>query len=69
MTLKTQPTAMPTRKLMAVIISGAILGGAQAALSVLWPDHPFAPLMEQVDIWIQAGVMIIAGYMVRERDA
>lgn len=68
MTLKTQPTKMPTRKIAAVIISGALLGATQAALDLLWPDHPFAPLMEQADIWIQMGVMALAGYMVRERE-
>lgn len=67
MTLKTQPSKMPTRKIAAVIVSGAVLGAAQAALDLLWPDHPFAPLMEQADIWIQMGVMALAGYMVRDR--
>ena len=50
MTLKTQPSKMSTRKIAAVIVSGAVLGAAQAALDLLWPDHPFAPLMEQADI-------------------
>lgn len=67
MTLKTQPTKLPTRKIAAVIISGAVLGGAQAALDMFWPDHPFAPLMEQADIWLQLGIMALAGYMVRDK--
>ena len=68
MTLKTQPTKMPTRKIAAVIISGALLGAVQSGLDLLWPDHPFAPLMEQFDIWIQMGVMVAAGYMVKDRE-
>jgi hypothetical protein len=67
MTLQNQPTKMPTRKIMAVILSGMVLGGVQSALSIFWPDHPFAPLMDQFDIWIQAGVMIASGYLVKEK--
>lgn len=66
--LKNQATRRPARKIMAVIISGAILGGVEAGLNLLWPDHPFTPLMEQFGLWIQAGVMIAAGYLVKERE-
>ena len=66
--LKNQPTAFPTRKVLAVIVSGMILGAVQSLLQLTWPDHPFQPLMEQFDIWIQAGVMIAAGYFVREKQ-
>lgn len=68
MTLKNQPTAMPNRKIMAVIISGMIVGGIQSALGIFWPDHPFAPIMSELDMWIQFGVMAFAGYMVKEKD-
>lgn len=67
MALQDQPTRLPTRKILAVIVSGAVLGAVQSALNLLWPDHPFAPIMDQADIWIQAGVMALAGYMTRER--
>jgi hypothetical protein len=66
--LKNQPTKLPTRKILAVIVSGAILGGVQSALAIFWPDHPFMGLMEQADIWIQAGVMVLAGYLTREKE-
>lgn len=65
--LKSQASTMPTRKIMAVIISGAVLGGIEAGLDLLWPAHPFAPLMEQFGLWVQAGVMIAAGYLVKDR--
>lgn len=65
--LKTQPTKLPTRKILAVIFSGAILGAAQSALSLFWPDHPFAPFMQEVDIWLQGIIMVMAGYFTKER--
>lgn len=67
MTLTNQQSKLPNRKIAAVIISGMIIGGAQSALQLLWPEHPFAGVMDQLDMWIQAGVMIAAGYMTRER--
>jgi len=67
MKLKNQQTRMPTRKIAAVIISGVVTGGVEAALDLFWPAHMFAPLMDQFGLWIQAGVMIAAGYLVRDR--
>lgn len=61
-----QPTAEPTRKMWAVIIWGALLGAAQVALQILWPDHPFAETLNQFDVLLQAAVMALAGYMTRE---
>lgn len=65
---KDQPTSYPTRKILAVIVSGMIIGAMQSLLNLFWPDHPFYGLMEELDIWVQALVMVVAGYMVRERD-
>lgn len=65
--LTKQPTAFPTRKLMAVMIAGAIVGLIQSGLAFAWPDHPFAPLLAEADIWVQAAVMALAGYMTKER--
>lgn len=66
--LVNQTSKLPTRKILAVIISGALIGGLQAALRVFWPDHPFDALMEDLDIWIQAVVMVAAGYMTKEKE-
>jgi hypothetical protein len=65
--LKTQPNRFPTRKILAVIVSGAILGALQSGLNLLWPDHPFAGVFQDLDIWIQTGVMILAGYLTKDR--
>lgn len=65
--VKNHPNALPTRKIFAVIIAGAVVGGLQAALSIFWPDHPFSPLFEDIDSWVQMGVMVAAGYMTKER--
>lgn len=67
MALQNQPTAAPTRKIAAVIIAGMVVGGVQSALNIFWPDHPFAPIMQDLDLWIQTGVMILAGYMTKEK--
>lgn len=62
-------SALPTRKILAVIISGALIGALQSGLNIFWPDHPFGVFMEELDIWIQAGVMVLAGYMTREKES
>ena len=62
-----QPSAFPVRKIMAVIVSGAVVGGIQSGLNLVWPDHPFADLLNQVDIWVQYAVMALAGYMTKEK--
>lgn len=66
--LVNQPTKFPTRKLMAVIIAGMVIGGLQAGLGFIWPEESFTPLLEKLDIWVQAGVMMAAGYMTKERE-
>lgn len=58
----------PTRKLMAMIISGAILGAGQTALRIAWPDNPFAPFLADIDIWLQGAIMIMFGYFTRNRE-
>ena len=68
MTLVSQVSRIPTRKIMAVIISGMLVGGLQSALHLFWPDHPFAPYMEYVDVWFQGMIMVLAGYATREKE-
>lgn len=53
---------------MAVILSGMITGVIQSLLRYFWPDHPFSPYMEDVDIWLQGVIMVYAGYMTKEKD-
>ena len=67
MALVNQASKLPTRKIMAVILSGMILGGIQSGLRLVWPDHPFAPYMEDVDIWLQGTIMVLAGYLTKEK--
>jgi len=69
MPLTTQPTKWPTRKIAAVIIAGAVTGGAQAALGIFAPDWPATEFLQQVDIAVQTGVMVLAGYFTKEREA
>lgn len=62
-----QPSAMPTRKMVAVIVTGAIVGGIGTALNIFAPDADFAPLLEMATPAITALVMAVAGYMTKER--
>jgi hypothetical protein len=68
MALVAQTSKFPTRKIMAVILSGMITGVIQSLLRYFWPDHPFSPYMEDVDIWLQGVIMVYAGYMTKEKD-
>lgn len=66
--LKTQTTKLPTRKILAVIVSGAVLGAGQSALKIFWPDHPFAPFLQDIDVWLQGVIMVLAGYLTKDRE-
>jgi len=68
MALVKQKTRLPTRKMLAVILSGMIIGGIQAGLRYFWPDHPFAPVMDDLDIWLQGLVMVLTGYLTHEKQ-
>jgi hypothetical protein len=65
--LVNQPSKLPTRKLIAIVVSGAILGGASAILNATWPDHPFGVFLEEGDQWIQLAVITIVGYMTKNK--
>jgi hypothetical protein len=67
MSLVNQPSFLPTRKMMAVIISGAIMGAVNQLLNIYWPEHPFIDLLDDVEIWLQMGIMVVAGYMTQEK--
>ena len=60
-----QPTANPTRKMWAVIITGVIMSVILPLVQQFAPE--FAPLIPQVEPWVVAAVMCVMGYMVPER--
>lgn len=62
-----QPSKWPMRKILAVVISGAIIGAISNTLDVFWVDHPFAEYYEGWDQWLQLLIMSWAGYMTKER--
>ncbi len=62
-----QKTAWPVRKILAVIVAGAVVGGVQSGLNTFWPDHPFADVLENLDVWVQYAVMALAGYLTKEK--
>ncbi|MCB1343641.1 MAG: hypothetical protein KDK24_21745 [Pseudooceanicola sp.] len=65
--LVNQPTSRPTRKMWAVIISGAVMGGIQAALAAVLPEADFQPLLQQLGPLVTALVVSLAGWLTRER--
>jgi uncharacterized protein YacL len=66
MTLITQPSALPTRKVAAGTIAGAVTAGLVAALRAYRPDlaEMAGPLIEQL---VPVAVAFIASYMTKER--
>lgn len=62
-----QPTARPTRKMLAVIIAGIIAAAAQTVLVRAFPGYPFAEVIESIDYLVQGACMAASGYFVRER--
>jgi hypothetical protein len=64
-----QPTAKPTRKWVAMIIAGMVVGGVSTALDIFWPGHPFQPLMDDLGMYVQLAVIGFVGYMTRNRQA
>lgn len=70
-----QPSSMPTRKMWAVILSGIIVGAIQSVVTTYWPDNFLFVFLqdhgidyEQLDIFIQAALMSLAGYMTKSRN-
>lgn len=61
--LKTQPTAMLTRKMWAVLLATAATSVAKLALTA------YSPMLATAEVYdlIQAGMIVVAGYMVRDR--
>ena len=64
MTLKTQPTAMPTRKLAAVIIAAFVEQGALGVAERLAPG--LSAVLPAQD-YIAMLVPLFAGYLVKDR--
>ena len=67
--LATQPTAAPTRKMWAVILSGIVTATVQTLLETYAPGLPITEVVAQIDVWFQALVMAGCGYAVRDRLA
>lgn len=65
--LVNQPTAMPTRKLMAAMIAGAVTGVVVPLLTRALPPSEAAQLLAGADAWIQYGSMVAAAYLTRNR--
>lgn len=63
--LTNQPTLAPTRKLWAVIITGAIMGVLTTLVNRYAPE--LAPNLAGVDVWVSGAVMTLAGYLTRNR--
>ena len=62
-----QPSWMPTRKLAAAIIAGAIFGALQSLINIYAPELADSVMLANVEVWLQGIVMVAAGYFTRER--
>ncbi len=68
MALVKQPSRRFHRKVLAAFIAGSIVGGVNAALQVVWPDHPFVGILAESEALIQLFVMTVAGYVTKARS-
>ena len=62
-----QPTAAPTRKMSAVLISGALFAVVEYLVAEVPALNAFEPILEDVGVWIQLAVMGAAGYFTKEK--
>lgn len=63
-----QDSKMPTRKLFAVGIAGAIVGVVYAILGSFWPTHPLAEYQGPAVLWLAMMIsQLAAGYQTRNR--
>jgi len=65
--LKTQSTARPTRKMWAVILSGALVGALDASLRATYPGTDFSVIVSELSPLVYPVVMALAGYLTRDR--
>ena len=59
MPLKNQPTKKPTKKVIAMSITGAITAGIVTAVNAIAPSFPIAEVMAHAEPWVQSGVASI----------
>ena len=62
-----QPTPLPTRKMMAVMVSGAAMIVVQMLLQNYAPEVPATEFLMQFELFVRALVMAFFGYMTKER--
>lgn len=65
--LKTQPSALPTRKVLAVAIAGALTSVASMLADQFLPGMGIGMLVKQYEVEILALVMTAAGYLTKDR--
>jgi hypothetical protein len=66
--LVNQPSAMPTRKLWAVIVAGMAVSAIRVTLTEFFPGHEFEPFLMELGPWVQTGIMALAGYFTRNKE-
>lgn len=65
--LVTQPTAAPTRKMVAVMLAALAVAGLRVALSVWAPDAVDEQSLMILQESISAAIIMGAGYFTRDR--
>jgi hypothetical protein len=64
-----QPTLAPTRKLIAMIIAGAVMGVFQTLMVQFFPDADLSAVLPHIGVWVNGAAMIVVGYFTRNRAA
>ena len=67
MTTYTQPTAMPTRKVLASMIMGLVVAILQVLFARYLPDINAMPLVAALEPFIALAAMTLAAYIVPEK--
>lgn len=62
-----QPTLSPTRKLWAVILTGALMGALNSAIAVFYPGNSIEDVFPGASVWVSGALMSAAGYLTSNR--
>ena len=69
MTTINQPSAMPTRKMWAVMVAGLLVAGLRVTLGTLYPDIDMGPVIEAVRPIVESALIVAAGYFTKDNAA
>lgn len=63
-----QPSKMPTRKMIAMMIAFVVTNVVKGLLEMYFPDTDFTSFLLQFNVYIEAMIIFATGYFVRNRS-